>query len=132
LSESPGQTQPPVEWFAEGIIDRERKLSGYLLSPTHPEGSNKLRLWRSVFGIGEGDAELLERLIREQLEQAEPKEQEGKAPPEGKSEAIRKWELVIPSFRGPNDNTGPVLTAWALDPDVGEASPHLVTAFPLL
>ena len=26
----------------------------------------------------------------------------------------------------------PVLTAWALDPDVGESSPHLVTAFPLL
>lgn len=132
MSESPGQTQPPVEWFARGIIDRERKLSGYLLSPTHPDGKNKLRLWRSVFGIDEGDAELLEHLIREQLEQAEPKEQESKTIPEGSSEVIRKWELVIPSFRGPNDNTGPVLTAWALDPDVGEASPHLVTAFPLL
>lgn len=130
MSESPGQ--PPVEWFAEGIIDRERKLSGYLLSSTHPEGKNKLRLWRSVFGIDEGDAELLERLIREQLEQAEPKEQASKPPPEGSSEVIRKWELVIPRFRGPNDNTGPVLTAWALDPDVGQASPHLVTAFPLL
>jgi hypothetical protein len=41
-------------------------------------------------------------------------------------------QLVIPSFRGPNGNVGPVLTAWALDPDVGEASPHLVTAFPLV
>jgi len=40
LSESPGQPQPPVEWFAEGIIDRERKLSGYLLSSTHPDGRN--------------------------------------------------------------------------------------------
>jgi hypothetical protein len=45
---------------------------------------------------------------------------------------IRRWELVIPSFRGPNGNVGPVLTAWALDPDVGQASPHLVNAFPLL
>ncbi len=132
MSESSGQPQPPVEWFAEGIIDRERKLSGYLLSSTHPEGNNKLRLWRSVFGIEEGDAELLERLIREQIEQAEPKEQASKPPPEGSSEVIRKWELVIPRFRGPNDNTGPVLTAWALDPDVGQASPHLVSAFPLL
>ena len=44
MSESPGQPQPPVEWFAEGIIDRERKLSGYLLSSTHPDGRNKLRL----------------------------------------------------------------------------------------
>jgi hypothetical protein len=83
LSEPPGQPQPPVEWFAEGIIDRERKLSGYLLSSTHPDGRNKLRLWRSIFGIDEGDAELLERLLREQLVQAQPKEQEGKTPPEG-------------------------------------------------
>lgn len=91
-----------------------------------------LRLWRSVFGIGEGDAELLERLIREQLVQAQPKEQEGKTPPEGLSEVIRKWELMIPCFRGPDGSVGPVLTAWALDPDVGEASPHLMTAFPLV
>ncbi len=132
MSESPGQPQPPVEWFAGGIIDRERKLRGYLLSPVHPDGRNKLRLWRSVFGIEEGDAELLERLIREQLEGAEPEEQEGKTPREDPSGVIRKWELVIPCFRGPNGNAGPVLTAWALDPHVGEASPHLVTAFPLV
>ncbi|MGH3108204.1 MAG: hypothetical protein ACRDN7_06350 [Rubrobacter sp.] len=31
MSESPGQPQPPVEWFAEGIIDRERKLSDDLV-----------------------------------------------------------------------------------------------------
>jgi hypothetical protein len=91
-----------------------------------------LWLWRSVFGIGEGDAQLLERLIRDQLLQAQPKEQEGKTPPEGLPEVIRRWELVIPSFRGPNGNFGPVLTAWALDPDVSDASPHLVAAFPLL
>jgi hypothetical protein len=53
LSESAGRHQPSVEWFAGGIIERERKLSGYLLSSTHPDGRNKLRLWRSVFGIGE-------------------------------------------------------------------------------
>lgn len=128
MSESTGQSQPSVEWFAGGIIDRERKLNGYLLSPTHPDGRNKLRLWRSVFGIGEGDADLLERLIREQLEEAVPEEKESKGLPE----VIRKWELVIPHFRGPNGNVGPVLTAWALDPDVGEDSPHLVTAFPLV
>ena len=131
MSEPP--SSPPVEWFAlEGIIDRERKLDGYLLSPTHPDGRHKLRLWQSVFGIGVGDAELLERLIREQLEGAEPVEKEVKTPPEDPSEVIRRWELVIPSFRGPNGNVGPVLTAWALDPDVGEARPHLVTAFPLV
>ena len=131
MSEPP--SSPTVEWFAlEGIIDRERKLDGYLLSPTHPDGRHKLRLWQSVFGIGVGDAELLERLIREQLEGAEPVEKEVKTPPEDPSEVIRRWELVIPSFRGPNGNVGPVLIACALDPDVGEARPHLVTAFPLV
>lgn len=39
LSESAGQPQLPIEWFAVGIIDRERKLGGYLLSSTHPDGS---------------------------------------------------------------------------------------------
>jgi hypothetical protein len=76
LSESAGQPQPPVEWFAGGIIDSERKLRGYLLSSIHPDGRNKLRLWRSVFGIGEGEADLLERLIREQLLQATPVERQ--------------------------------------------------------
>jgi hypothetical protein len=104
LSESPGQ--PPVEWFAEGIIDRERKLSGYLLSSTHPDGRNKLRLWHSIFGIDEGDAELLERLIREQLEQATPQERLPKKVMDP-DRTMRQWELLIPPrFRGPNSNDG--------------------------
>jgi hypothetical protein len=82
-----------------------------------------------LFGIGEGDAELLERLIREQLPQADPREREpvtkGGDPPT----TFRRWELVIPRFRGPNGNVSPVPTAWALDPD--RDIPHLTTALPL-
>jgi|SRR5688500_16775323 hypothetical protein len=117
-----------AEWFVGGIIER-RKLEEYLLSPTHSDGKNKLRLWRGVFGIGEGDAELLERLIREQLPQAGPREREpvtrGGDPPR----TFRRWELVIPRFRGPNGNVSPVLTAWALDP--ARDVPHLTTALPV-
>lgn len=127
MSETAGQ--PPVEWFAEGIIDRERKLSGYLLSPTHPDGRNKLRLWRSVFGIGEGDAELLVHLIREQLYQAVPRERSPKTLVEP-DHAVRQWELLIPHFRGPNGNEGPVRTGWALEPS--NDRPHLSTAFPVV
>ena len=129
MSEPSEQSQPPVEWFVEGIIDRERKLSGYLLSSTHPDGRNKLRLWRSVFGIDEGDAELLERLIREQLEQATPEERLPKKvmDPDG---TVRQWELIIPRFRGPNGNEGPVKTGWALDPS--NDRPHLSTAYPVV
>jgi hypothetical protein len=71
-------------------------------------------LWRGVFGIGEGNAELLERLLREQLPQAEPDERPPKAvrKPE---RVIRQWQLLIPRFRGPNGNEGPVKNGWGVD-----------------
>lgn len=119
---------PSVAWFAGGTIER-RKLEEYLLSPTHPDGRNKLRLWRGAFGIQEGDAELLERLIREHLSQAAPQEREPLTRRGDPPRSFRRWELVIPRFRGPNGNVGPVLTAWALDPD--RNLPHLTTARPL-
>jgi len=117
-----------VEWFVGGIIER-RKLEEYLLSPTHSDGKNKLRLWQGVFGIGEGDADLLERLIREQLPQAGPREREPVTRAGDPPKTFRRWELVIPRFRGPNGNVSPVLTAWALDP--ARDLPHLTTARPL-
>ncbi|MBA3390887.1 MAG: hypothetical protein H0U02_16285 [Rubrobacter sp.] len=120
---------PPVEWFTGGIIER-RKLEEYLLSPAHLDGKNKLRLWRSVFGIGEVDAELLEYLIRAYLPQAALEERKPTITWEEPPRMIRRWELVIPRFRGPNGNEGPVLTAWALVP--GKDLPHLTTAYPLV
>lgn len=123
-----GGAEYSIGWFINGIIE-ERKLEKYLLSPTHPEGRNKLRLWQSVFGIQEGDTELLERLIRDHLSQAVPKEREPLTKRGVSPVTYRRWELVIPRFRGPNDNVGPVLTAWALDPD--RDLPHLTTARPL-
>jgi filamentous hemagglutinin len=117
----PGMTDdPPVEWFVSGTIERN-KLGAYLLSPHHPRGRHKARLWSSVFGFDQSDAEQLESAIRTQLSQAEPTERLGGL--------VRRWELVIPRFRGPNGNEGPVLTAWALEP--GKDSPHLTTAYPL-
>ena len=117
-----------VEWFVSGIIDI-RKLEGYLLSPTHPVGKDKLRLWQSVFGIGEGDGEILIRLIREQLVQATPTERPSKVLGNPRR-VLLEWELLIPRFRGPNDNEGPVVTGWAFDPL--NDRPHLSTAYPLL
>jgi hypothetical protein len=119
---------PSIEWFATGIIER-RKLEEYLLSPTHPVGKHKLRLWRSVFGIRGGDGKLLERLIREQLLQAEPRERPSKTVGHSRR-VMREWELVIPRFRGPNGNEGPVITGWAFDP-LNE-HPRLSTAYPLV
>lgn len=117
------------EWFVSGIIERQ-KLEEYLLSPAHPDGMHKLRLWRSVFGIGEGDAALLEHLIREQLFQAKPEERRPVTTRDDPPRTIRRWELVIPRFRGPNGNAGAVSTAWALHP--GRELPHLTTARPVV
>lgn len=129
MSNQPGPpSQPPsVEWFASGTMD-PRKFDDYLLSPTHPDGKHKLLLWRSVFGIGEGDRKMLERLIREQLYQAEPVERPAKAAKEDPDLLFREWTLVIPSFRGPNSDEGPVITAWALAP--GRSRPHFTNAYP--
>lgn len=126
-----GRLPDPVtaEWFvAKGIIDRETKIDRYLLSPTHRDGRNKLRLWRGVFGIGEEDGELLERLIREQLTQAVPEERPAKIVREPEERTISQWQLLIPRFRGPNGRTAPVKTGWAFDPLIGR--PHLTNAFP--
>lgn len=120
---------PSTEWFAAGIID-QRKFTEYLLCPTHPDGKNKLRIWRSVFGVGERDGELLERLIREQLHQATPVEREPVTDPDDPGRVFLRWQLDIPRFKGPNNNVGPVLTAWALEPE--RDRPHLTNAYPII
>lgn len=119
---------PAAEWFISGIIE-ERKLNDFLLSPTHPIGKHKLRLWKSVFGLHEGEGKLLERLMREQLEQAIPEERPSKIVGRPRR-VVREWELVIPHFRGPNGNVGPVRPGWALEPP--DKGPHLSTAFPIV
>lgn len=82
-----------------------------------------------MFGIGEGDAELLEHLLREQLPQAEPDERSPKVVREPER-VIRQWQLLIPRFRGPNGNEGPVKTGWAFDPASSVDRPHLTNAYP--
>lgn len=108
-----------------------RKRKDYLLSPTHQDGRNKLRLWRSDFAIEGGDADLLDRLLREQLPQAQPEERPPKVVREPER-LIRQWQLLIPNFRGPNGNEGPVKIGWALDASLPQnaARPHLTNAYP--
>ena len=129
MSHTPSD-KPTTEWFARAEIDR-RKLDAYLLSPTHPRGRHKARLWRSVFGIGEEDGDLLERLIREQIHQAEQvSEKEARRDRDDPEVIYRRYEVTIPDFRGPNGNVGPVLTAWTHDPR--RDRPHLTNAFPVV
>jgi hypothetical protein len=120
---------PEVEWFVSGYVDL-RKLDEYLLSAEHPVGRHKLRLWRGVFGFQERQGELLERLIREQLPQAtEIVEIEPALDRENPGLSYRRFEIVIPRFRGPNGNVSSVVTGWASDPSKDE--PHLTNAYPV-
>lgn len=125
---SPGpKSPPPPSWFASGEIDR-RKLDDYLLSPTHPDGKHKLRLWDSIFGIGVEDGKLLERLLRQQVASGVVTER----PPRIDA---RRFGVMIPDFEGPAGpaRRGPVLTAWASDHgDYKTVKPRLVTAFPIV
>ncbi|MBA2712475.1 MAG: hypothetical protein H0U55_02840 [Rubrobacteraceae bacterium] len=123
---TPGNPKPlpPAGWFASGEIDR-RKFDEYLLSPTHPEGKHKLRLWESIFGIGVGNGARLEQLIRNQVGGGVVSE---RAP----REDTRRFGVLIEDFEGPSGR-GPVLTAWASDHgDYRELKPRLVTALPVV
>lgn len=115
-----GPGGPDHGWFRQGTIDL-RKFERYPFDPDHPQNEDKAEGWRKVFDLGPGDALAAERLIREQIDQAEIVEQE----PKGR---YRWWELLIPDCVGPNGNVAPLLTAWALDPD--NKLPHLSTSFP--
>lgn len=95
---------PEAEWFATGSMDL-RKFDGYLLDPEHPDGKHKLRLWRSVFGVGEGEGRLLERLIREQIARG------------------------VVTEKG----TGPMITAWVSEHgDWRRITPRFITAYPVV
>jgi hypothetical protein len=123
---APGTPQPlpPASWFASGEMKRQ-KFDDYLLSPTHPEGKHKLKLWESIFGIGTGDGAHLEQLIREQVLHGVVSER----PPR---EDTRRFGVMIEDFKGPSGR-GPVLTAWASGHGAyREQKPRLVTAFPVV
>lgn len=113
---------PNHAWFRSATFD-PNKFDPYLFDDDHVANQGKAKGWRDVFGIGTGDGPLLERLIKEQLEQAEIEEKQPRAV-EGRE--VLRWELVIPEFRGPNGNFAPVLTAFAHDPN--NERPHFVTA----
>ena len=118
---------PNHEWFRRAIID-PAKFERFLFVPEHPQNRGKAEGWRRVFGLGPGDAALVARLIRGQLERAPIEEVEPQDVIEHPGMRVRRWRLVIPDFRGPNGNVAPLVTTWALHP--ARKTPHMTTAFP--
>lgn len=125
-----GPEKPGLDFFLSGTIDPQ-KLANYTLSPLHPSGQHKARLWKSVFGWTREDAALLADYLMAMLAQVEHiEEREVKAHDEDPSRLTRRWRLDIPRFEGLNGNVARVRTEWALDPD--KDRPHLSTAYPKL
>lgn len=74
------------------------------------------------------DGEVFERLIREQLVEAEEINEKDSTRDRGDPNIVyRWWEIVIPSFEGPNGRRAPLLTAWTLDPRRNR--PHFTNAY---
>jgi hypothetical protein len=49
----------PIIPNAEGAIIDNQKLSGYVLSQTHPQGKHKARVFEAVLGLTEADSYIL-------------------------------------------------------------------------
>ncbi len=120
---------PNHEWFRQGTFERTGKFDQFLLSPTHPVGRHKFRWLRGTYGFGEGDGELFERLIREQLDETSVIMERSSAPDRDDPGIVyRQWEVLIPEFEGKSGNAAPSRTAWALDPR--RDRPHFTNAYP--
>ena len=94
------------------------KIRGYLLSPTHPVGRFKARVFAAA-GFGESTAELFVSVLRRIAASGEVEDTED-------IEFGRKY-TVSGELRGPRGGVQ-VLTVWIHEPD--QAAPRLVTVQP--
>lgn len=102
----------------EGAIIERRKLSEYLLSPTHPVGRYKARYFANL-GYEAVNSEALEASLRAILDSDNPEAIDG--------EFGTKF-VVRGSITGPNGTEARLTTVWIIL--VGEETPRFVTAYP--
>ena len=95
------------------------KLSGYLLSETHPTGLSKARFFRSL-GFTVETAHLLEGQLL-----ALARNIEGAVP--SSSPHGQKYSL-IGTITAPNGRQARIQTVWIIEP--GDERPRFVTAYP--
>jgi hypothetical protein len=97
----------------------EEKLRDYVLSPEHPLGRHKARVFAATLGIGRDDWAYLRDQIQARLAES-PVTAIRPKPPHGVEYEIRM------TIEGLNGESHPVVTGW-LVPDV--EPPRLVTAY---
>ena len=97
-----------------------RKLTNYLLSPSHPVGRSKARFFRSL-GFEASDADALREELLTLARRGEVQETE--RTPYG-----TKY-VVVGSLHTPGGEEAAVTTVWIVEAS-GPTAPRLVTAYP--
>src|SRR2546423_14323551 len=101
----------------QALID-DRKLLGYVLSPSHPTGREHARLFDILLGINATNADVLRAALKDAARDGEA--DAGKASPYG-----MKYTIRFP-MTGPRGRYT-VLTVWIIP--AGASAPRLVTAY---
>jgi hypothetical protein len=94
--------------YERAVIPRS-KLEGYALDPTHRDGRDKARLFRSILGFEKADWQKLEKAILDELPYHE-------ALPAGVGKWGKKYLVALPIV-GLNGNTAVVETIWIIRPE---------------
>ena len=102
---------------AGAILDL-RKIEEYCLSPTHPRGRHKARVFREALGLGQVDAEWLRAVVLERIWRAEAVELGG-------DDLGARWRVDIRVAR--HDKAVVVRTIWIVR--TGEQMPRFVTCW---
>lgn len=101
------------------IID-PRKLEDYCLSPTHPAGRNKARVFKQAVGLDRSNATILLRALRSAAIRSDAKH--------GKVDRYGQRYTVDFELRGPT-GLATIRSAWIVR--TGEDAPQLTTCYVL-
>jgi hypothetical protein len=108
---------PPLPHAHRAEVDIA-KLRDYCLSPAHPRGRHKARLFKAALGIAQTDAEWLRQAILTGLASANAEAQET-------DEFGSRWQADVTIAR--QNRQVVVRTVWLLPP--GASVPRLVTCW---
>jgi hypothetical protein len=105
---------------AEGAILDLHKIESYCLSPAHPRGRHKARVFREALGIGRSDAAWLRQALLDGL----PEQEAAELAEDGYG---ARWRVDIPVAR--QNRRVVIRTVWIIRS--GEQVPRFVTCWVL-
>jgi hypothetical protein len=110
---------PKVQNAERAILDI-RKIADYCLSPEHPRGRHKARVFRDALELRQDDAEWLRAALLDGL-------RHGEATELSRDDLERRWRVEVPVTR--HGRRAVVRTVWIVRS--GEEVPRFVTCWVL-